>query len=479
MNKGYIKLSRQKITESRRPPQVKSSKTQIYTKFHKIPEITFEERQLTSFAGILIFQLLFKRLGLKNRLKKCFSHLKSSPIFGHHIIVLLLIVHLILGFRRIRDVDYYREDPMVLRLMGLKKLPDASTISRSLSLLDDKSVHNIRRLSRSFVISGLQREQFPRLTMDFDGSVLTTKGHAEGSAIGFNKARKGARSYYPLFCTIAQTGQFFDMHHRPGNVHDSNGAAEFMTTCFHKMRSQMPGCILESRMDAAFFNERIISLMAAKRIRFTASVPFARFTELKRMIEDCEDWTDIDEQWSYFETHWKPKSWDTEFRFIFTRKKVKKALKGPLQLDLFEPVDREFQYKVVVTNKPETAKAVVLFHNGRGSQEAIFGNAKNDTALSVIPCKRLVANQVFTLSSMMAHNFSQEMQMIAQPAAGRAKPKRPSAWRFQKLDTIRHRIIQRAGRFTRPGGKLTLTMNSNQAVKKDLLHFLEAMQKAA
>lgn len=479
MNKGYNEFANNKITEFRRPPQVKSSKAQIYTKFHKIPEISFEQRQLTSFAGILIFQLLFKRLHLKSKLKKCFSHLKLSPIFGHHIIVLLLIVHLILGFRRLREVDYYREDPMVLRLMGLKKLPDVSTISRSLSQLDDKSVLNIRRLSRSFVINGLQREQFPRLTMDFDGSVLSTKGHAQGSAIGFNKTKKGARSYYPLFCTIAQTGQFFDMHHRPGNVNDSNGAAQFMTTCFQKMRSQLPGCILEARMDGAFFNQDIISLMAEKKIKFTASVPFARFTELKKLIEECHSWTQIYKQWSFFETKWKPKSWNKEFRFVFTRKKHKKAFKGALQLDLFEPLDHEYQYKMFVTNKTESAKAVVLFHNGRGSQEAIFGNAKNSTALGNIPCKRLAANQVFTLSSMMAHNFSQEMQMIAHPAAGRAKPKRPSAWKFQKLDTIRHRIIQRAGRFTRSGGKLTLTMNSNQAVRKNLLHFLEAMQKAA
>ncbi len=257
------------------------------------------------------------------------------------------------------------------------------------------------------------------------------------------------------------------------------GAAEFMKNCFQKMKSQMPGSILEARMDGAFFNQDIISLMAEKKVRFTASVPFARFTELKKLIEDCDSWTDIDDRWSYFETQWKPKSWNTEFRFVFNRKKIKKALKGPLQLDLFEPVHREYQYKVVITNKTESAKAVVEFHNGRGSQEAIFGNAKTDTGLGVIPCKRLIANQVFTLSSMMAHNFSQEMQMIAHPASGRAKPKRPSAWKFQKLDTIRHRIIQRAGRFTRPGGKLTLTMNSNQAVKKDLLHFLDAMQKVA
>ena len=147
MNKGYIEFATNKITKFRRPPQVKSSKAQIYTKFHKIPEINFEERQLTSFVGVLIFQVLFKRLRLKQKLKNCFSHLKLSPIFGHHIIVLLLIVHLILGFRRIREIDYYREDPMILRLMGLKKLPDASTISRSLALLDDRSVENVRKLS--------------------------------------------------------------------------------------------------------------------------------------------------------------------------------------------------------------------------------------------------------------------------------------------------------------------------------------------
>ena len=110
MNKGYNKFTRQKTTIFRRPPQVKSSKAQIYTKFHKIPQIRFEDQQLTSFSGLLIFQLLFKRMDLKSKLKKCFSHMKVSPIFGHHLIVILLVVHLILGFRRLREIDYYRDD---------------------------------------------------------------------------------------------------------------------------------------------------------------------------------------------------------------------------------------------------------------------------------------------------------------------------------------------------------------------------------
>ena len=69
--------------------------------------------------------------------------------------------------------------------------------------------------------------------------------------------------------------------------------------------------------------------------------------------------------------------------------------------------------------------------------------------------------------------------LAAAGAKTRALPKRPAAWPFEKLDTLRHRIIQRAGRFTRPQGELTLTMSANQAVRKDLLHFLDALQKAA
>jgi hypothetical protein len=134
---------------------------------------------------------------------------------------------------------------------------------------------------------------------------------------------------------------------------------------------------------------------------------------------------------------------------------------------------------VIVTNKTESAKSVTLFHNGRGSQEAIFGDAKTDAALDLIPTKRLAGNQIFTLCSMMAHNLSRELQMLASPGLPRALPKRPAAWAFERLDHLRHRIIQRAGRLTRPQGELTLTMSANQNVRKDLLHFLDTLQKAA
>lgn len=80
---------------------------------------------------------------------------------------------------------------------------------------------------------------------------------------------------------------------------------------------------------------------------------------------------------------------------------------------------------------------------------------------------------------MIAHNWSREVQMLAASSASRIRPRRPAAWSFEKLDTLRHGIIQKAGRFTWPPGELTLTMSVNHAVRKDILGFLHVLQIAA
>jgi hypothetical protein len=55
-----------------------------------------------------------------------------------------------------------------------------------------------------------------------------------------------------LFCTIAQTGQVFDVLPRSGNVQDSNGALEFIPECIRIIRNAWSGLIIEVRTDSAF-----------------------------------------------------------------------------------------------------------------------------------------------------------------------------------------------------------------------------------
>ena len=130
-------------------------------------------------------------------------------------------------------------------------------------------------------------------------------------------------------------------------------------------------------MDSAFFSDEIVTLLEEQGVEFSLSVPFERFAELKQIIKERKRWKRLDDRWSWFESFWKPKKWDTRFRFLFIRQRVLMPLQGPIQLDLFQPREEGYDFKVIVTNKGVKAKKVLMFHNGRADQEGLFGELKS------------------------------------------------------------------------------------------------------
>jgi hypothetical protein len=352
-----------------------------------------------------------------------------------------------------------------------------------LSSADFESIRKLRDLSAGIVVNRLVEEALRRVTLDFDGSVFSTRRHAEETAVGYNKKKKGARSYYPLFCTVAQTGQILDVYHRAGNVHDSNGSIPFMRSCVERVQDAIPDAQMESRVDAAFFNDDFIDVLDEKEVEFSASVPFERLAALKDMVNSRQRWNLIDDSWAYFETDWKPKSWDCDYRFIFVRQKNRVQDKAPIQLDLFTPKDFVeekkglycYDYRVIVTNKTSSAKKVIEFHHGRGTQEKIIGEAKTSSNIDYVPMNRWIPNQIYCQAAILAHNLTRELIMTSEPRTRGTTETRKPLWIFQTLSTVRQNLIHRAGRITRPQGKLTLTMNANQRVQKEFNSFLRAV----
>jgi len=257
---------------------VRLSKAQTTSRVHAIPQLRFEQQQLTSFSGLVLFQMLFNALGLRARLARCFRAARGVA-YGTHVLFVQLVVHVLLGFRSLRDRDHYADDPLVARVCGVRRLADVATLSRRLGGCTDAEADAVDALGRELVLDRVAAEKLATVTLDFDGSVLTTRRHAEGTAVGYNKKRKGARSYYPLFCTVAQTSQFLSVLHRPGNVHDSNGACRFMAEQIVAVRDRLPSVRLEARVDAAFFDEKLLALLDREHVEFSASVPFERFPD--------------------------------------------------------------------------------------------------------------------------------------------------------------------------------------------------------
>lgn len=458
---------------------MKCSRKEVTCKAHARTTLRFECNQLTSFGGLIVLQEFFSQLDLRAQLKDVFYRRQSGKVYRPQKLFLQLILHLVLGFRSLRDVDCYRDDPLVKRVLGLGRVADPSTISRMLRDTTDAEIASLRRVMSTQVLGRLQVLALPRITLDFDGSVQSTTRRAQGTAVGFNKKKKGARSYYPLYCTVAQSGQVLDLLHRPGNVHDSHGARAFILHSVRLVRQRCPYAVIEVRMDSAFFSDEIVHALNAEGVEFTISVPFERFPLLKQQIESRRRWSRCGDGMSYFELQWKPQSWPRRHRFLVIRQEVMQQRKGELQLDLFEPRSWQYEYKVIVSNKKVTAKAVTRYHEGRGSQEGIFGELKTDVAMGHIPVRTRNGNQAYLIAGLMGHNLLRELQMRQQPAQRGTTAKRAALWVFEQVGTLRRRVFQRAGKLTRPSGRLTLTINASEPVQQQILSLRDAASEKA
>ncbi len=457
---------------------MKYSKSQVRGKVGVLPVLRFEKQILTSFSGLVIFQKLFACLGLKGRLAACFAHLQGGKSYGLGTLLLQFVVHILVGFRELSDSEAYRDDPLVKRVLGLRRLPNTATLSRMLKDADERSVAKVQRVLTELVLERLYLLHTSCITLDFDGSVQSTSRKAQGTAVGFNKKKKGARSYYPLFCTVGQTGQVLDFLHRSGNVHDSHGAKAFIADCIQMVRHVRPDVRIEVRMDSAFFSDETVTMLDAEGVEFTISVPFERFAALKQKIEGRKRWDPYNDDLWFFETAWKPACWVHRHRFIFVRARAKQQQKGPVQLDLFIPYEYGYEFKVVITNKTTTAKNVVAFHEGRGSQEGVFAELKTHCAMGYVPVRTLAGNQLYLLAGLLAHNLTRELQMRERPPQRRQTENRAALWIFEQLGTLRMRLLCRAGRLTRPRGILTLTMNAGQFIQNRLPRLLAALRAA-
>lgn len=218
------------------------------------------------------------------------------------------------------------------------------------------------------------------------------------------------------------------------------------------------------------------ALLEEARVHYTISVPFERFAELKERIEARRRWWALEGPCGYFEQRWKPKSWRRRRRFVFIRTEVRQQHKEPVQLDLFVPYQYGYQFKAILTNKAESAREVLLFHNGRGAQEGLSAELQSDNQLAYLPTRTWLGNQTYLLSVLLAHNLGRELHRIAHPPARETLEKRPALWEFLKLNTLRQTLLQRAGRLIRPQGRLTLSLSANPVVRNEMLHYLKALQ---
>lgn len=438
------------------------NKRTLIARRNKILPIQFVRQDMTSFAGLTLIHHYFRLYGIHRRLCQTMKSygFKGDYHIGH--ILFMLLILLLIGVERIQHMEYVNNDPLFRRLIRLTRIPHRTQVSRSLKQFTSNALKALVELNSQLVIEKLDELGLRQITIDLDGTVISTRGNPTWALKGYNPIKRGAKSYFPLTAHIGETGHFISIVNRPGNVHDSNRAL----TLVKMLKKQLAQFVIRFRADSAFCDPKVISYLLSRHIGFAIKAPFWKLLNLKDAAQQRKKWYRINKQWSYFWLKQPLGSVEGEHYAMILRKKLKNPKKN-FQLDLFNPNNGVYEYSAVVTHRKQwSAEDLLLFISGRSGQENSIGQLKNDFAFDHIPTNTYQANSAFMQISQMAYNLSISMQHSMGLVKKRKQhQKHTRLYRSMEWKTFKFLILNRAGRIGWSAGKKVLEMTQNPATQ--------------
>ncbi len=445
---------------------MRRKKKDLHARVNGNLEIDFTSERLTSHGGLELMIRYLRMIRWSDQLRRRLGRWVSGGDYGTAGMCQAILGLLILGGRRLRHLSFLRGDPLMQRFCALKDLPSDRSASRFLKRFTAPSEEALKRLNADVVARGVRQLRARTLTIDVDGTVLSTGLKAGGAARGYNPHRRKVPSYFPITAYLADSGHFLRLDNRPGNVHDGAASVDFLKSVFTQVEDTLPRANrLRLRMDGAFFNARVLDELDKHKASYAVKVPFWQGLDLKGQIAGQRRWRRVEEGTDAFATTVTVKKWKRTFRAIVFRKKVMHPTRKNYQLNLFDPGDGTFEYSAVATNLSLGARALWRFMGGRGLHEKAIGELKSNLAFDTIPTKDYRANGAWQQFALLACNLLANFQIETGLAQRNRTLKCTARWALQSARTLRFELFNRAGRLVRTGGKNTLRLERNEQVE--------------
>ena len=455
------------------------SRTDFHSVCKSFSKIEFASQDITAFGGLELIRRYFRLIKLHRRVQAVFARYGIGGDYRAIDMILVIVVLILVGGRRLDHLNYLCEDPLVKRFCGLLRLPRERSVARWLKRFTHKSLQALVELNSQMVCEAIEKEKLGRLTLDIDGSVVTAGASVSWAFRGFNPHHRKDPSYYPILAHLAQTGHILRVKNRPGNVHDSKGAVAFVRDLIDDVRMRLGRVLpLEFRMDGAFFQREIIELLERKGAGYAIKVPFFKWLGLLPVIRERQRWQALKEGMGCFDLSLSITAWGKTLRVVVYRKPVHHETKKNYQLDLFDPDDGYFEYCAVSTNLTLSAAALWDFMAGRGAQEKTFAELKGEWALDVVPTHHYGANSAWQQISILGHNLLRNFQLQTLAIPKPRSRKRTFRFFLQSLKTIRFKLIHQPARIVKPQGYSVLRFSVAPPVQT-LIQMIDQKLKSA
>lgn len=362
--------------------------------------------------------------------------------------VLALIYPIILGLERIEITTLLGHNGVFQLLTGLKNFPKPTTLRRFLVRGSENLLPQLVGLHhrlRKYFLDQIVRDK--KLIIDLDSTVCTLWGNQEGAIRGYNPGHRNKKSYHPLFCFEANSGQSMFGLLRKGNVYTSTGSHEQLSELFERYSYQ--DYTMRFRGDAGFYDKRIIALLSQNQVEFAIVADMTG--PLKHRVGTLR-YKAVSDIYSFSELYYQPINWPKKYRYCVVRKKLPKEKIA--QSTLFT-LDR-YSYSAIVTNLTMTPKNVWRFYNSRVRCERNIRSLKEDYYLANVPTKHFAANELYLELLLLAYDLIKWFQRLCLP----------KEWQSKTLQTLRNELLLLPGSFVRHGSKQILRFPKNSPYQK-------------
>jgi len=428
--------------------------------------LRYERTGLTSYAGLEFVRRYLRTIDFAALVRRELTMALPASDFGVAGMVMTVVALLLSGGRRVRHLQYLTDDPIVLRLCGLRRLPTSRTVGRWLASFRARHLPALQRVIAELAARVIRQTGQRRLTIDVDGTVVSTGQRVQWAQRGYNPHRRKVPSYYPITAYEAQSGQVLRVQNRPGNVGDGKAGVPFLQDLLRQVRETLgEGYPVEFRMDGAFFRRDVLELLARRGVEYAIKVPFYPWLGLAKRVRGVRKWQSVTPTVSCAEMEVKVGAWDgMKCRVVVYRTHVGHETAKNFQLDLFDPNDGHYEYQAVTTNKDLGGQALWAFMCGRGIHEKVYGELKSGFAFGSVPSMAYAANSAWQLLSVLAFNVSRGFQMATTARRRTGSRKRRALFAMETIHTLRALCFQRAGVLVHPQGAATLDVGCAPAV---------------
>lgn len=440
----------------------------------------FGDVTLTSYAGLELFARYLRQSEFNTLVRKAFVGVPAWGDYGLVVMVRLLLGLIVLGGRRLRHVAYLCDDVVYRRFAGVAVVPSARTLSRWLKGFRMQTVERLQWLNAAVIARVLPAGTLRTLTVDVDGTVVSTGLQVERAFRGFNPHHRKVPSYYPILAHLAETTHILRLKNRSGDVHDGKASLPFLRDVWMQIEPMVRRAAdVRFRMDGAFFREDVLRWLAARGAGYAIKVPFYHWLDLQSSIRRQQKWLRVAADVTGFTLPLAVTPWHTTLAVTIYRKRVQHRSPKNYQLDLFDPNDGHYEYSAVASNLGFSIRALWHFMCGRGGQEKTLGQLKGGLALHSIPTNAYAANSAWQQLVVLAHNLLTNFQIETGAAFRPLSRKRTVRPILQTVQTLRFVLFHRAALLVRPQGAALLRLTDNAATRKTFTRLENALARAA